>query len=119
MLRFALIAVVGIVSGSAGYVTFAACCDSENKTCPATSTTSSVLLLAEAAGTASAPADKVDVKNTKCIVMPEDDAGEMTVEHDGKLYHVCCKSCIKAFKKDPAKYVQALEADPAKFGVAK
>jgi YHS domain-containing protein len=60
----------------------------------------------------------VDIGNTKCIVSA-DDVGTTTVEYQGKLYHLCCADCLADFKKDPAKYVKALEADPAKYGVKK
>lgn len=65
---------------------------------------------------ATAPAGKIDVGNTKCIVTGED-VGDDTLEYQGKLYHICCPSCIKKFNKDPEKYLKALAADPAKFGV--
>jgi YHS domain-containing protein len=78
---------------------------------PAVTEDASVVLLTE-----TAPA-KTDVKNTKCIVMPEDDVGDATVEHKGKVYHLCCKGCVKKFNKDPEKYVKAFDADPSKFGV--
>ena len=60
----------------------------------------------------------VDIGNTKCIVSG-DDVSTNTVEYQGKLYHLCCSDCLADFKKDPAKYVKALEADPAKYGVKK
>jgi len=28
-----------------------------------------------------------------------------SVEHDGKLYHFCCKGCAEKFKADPARYL--------------
>ncbi len=63
-------------------------------------------------------AQVVDIGNTKCIVSG-DDVSSTTVEYQGKLYHLCCSDCLADFKKDPAKYVRALEADPAKYGVKK
>jgi YHS domain-containing protein len=60
----------------------------------------------------------VDIGNKKCIVSG-DDVGSQTVEYQGKLYHLCCTDCRADFKKDPAKYVKALESDPAKYGVKK
>ena len=63
---------------------------------------------------------KTDMKNTKCVVMV-DDVGDSKnlVEYMGKVYHICCDSCIATFNKDPEKYVKALEAEPEKFGLAK
>jgi len=61
-----------------------------------------------------------DSGNTKCLMMPEDDITDgVTAEYKGVTYHFCCKSCVKAFNKNPEKYVKAFEADPAKFGVKK
>ena len=78
-----------------------------------------------AAAAASAPATEksaaVDVKNTKCIVTKEEVEGDdqTTLEYKGKTYHLCCSMCIKKFNADPEKYVKALEADPAAYGVKK
>jgi YHS domain-containing protein len=76
------------------------------------------VVLADAAATAPATqkAAAVDVKNTKCIVTGEDVEDE-TFEYNGKIYHVCCSSCEKRFKKDPEKYIKDLQANPAKYGV--
>jgi len=61
---------------------------------------------------------KTDMKNTKCIVLGDDvGTSKNMVEYQGKVYHICCDSCIATFNKDPEKYVKALEADPAKFGL--
>ena len=63
---------------------------------------------------------KVDVKNTKCIVM-EDSIGSSKnyVEYKGSVYRICCSDCVATFNKNPEKYVKALESEPLKFGVAK
>lgn len=82
-----------------------------------------VLLDVATTAPATAPASKaVDVNNTKCLISGEavGSMGEgQTVEYKGKLYHFCCSDCVKTFNKDPDKYVKALEADPAKWGVKK
>jgi YHS domain-containing protein len=26
------------------------------------------------------------------------------VEHEGKIYSLCCEACVKAFKEDPEKF---------------
>lgn len=48
-----------------------------------------------------------------CIVTNEK-LGEMgkpfVFTHEGQEFKLCCKSCQKDFKKDPAKYVKKLEA---------
>jgi hypothetical protein len=113
----ALLAVAGM---SAGMAAFAAA-TTDDGSCPACDAaageTAPVLLLTAAA---SAPATQaaVDVGNTKCMVMPDDDVTPgKTVTYDGKIYHFCCDDCIADFKKDPAKYIKAMQADPKKYGV--
>lgn len=60
----------------------------------------------------------VDVGNTRCVIMDDDDAlPTVSTTYDGKIYHFCCKDCLREFKKDPAKYAKAVEADPAKYGI--
>ena len=34
--------------------------------------------------------------------------------HEGREMKLCCKSCLKDFKKDPAKYVKKVEQAEAK-----
>ena len=34
--------------------------------------------------------------------------------HEGREIKLCCKSCLKDFKKDPAKYIKKIEAAEAK-----
>ena len=66
----------------------------------------------------SADSAKIDVKNTQCIATG-DAVGDSTttVEYQGKVYHLCCGDCVKDFNAAPEKYIKALEANPAKFGV--
>ena len=62
----------------------------------------------------------VKVGNTKCIVSGEDPMdGGSSIVYKGKEYTLCCPSCKRDFNKDPEKYVKALEADPAKYGLKK
>lgn len=50
---------------------------------------------------------------TQCVVSKEP-LGTMgkpvKVTHDGTEVYLCCKSCIKKFQKDPAKYVALVKA---------
>lgn len=50
---------------------------------------------------------------TQCVVSKEP-LGTMgkpvKVSHDGTEVYLCCKSCIKKFQKDPAKYVALVKA---------
>ena len=47
-----------------------------------------------------------------CIVSDEKLGGDMgkpyVFEQDGQEIKLCCKSCLKDFKKDPAKYIKKL-----------
>lgn len=53
-----------------------------------------------------------DAGNTMCPVSNEhiEQGKEIKVEHEGKAYNLCCKACMKDFKKDPQKYIGKLEA---------
>ena len=55
--------------------------------------------------------ESVDVGNKICPVSGEKiKEGEVyQVEHEGKIYNLCCKACQKDFKKDPGKYIEKLE----------
>ena len=33
------------------------------------------------------------------------------VEHDGKVYNLCCKMCAKDFKKNPEKYLEKVKEE--------
>jgi YHS domain-containing protein len=49
--------------------------------------------------------------NTVCPVSSEDIDDPVLVEYNGKVYGVCCKSCLKKFIKDPEKYISRLSSD--------
>ncbi|MHC4914717.1 MAG: YHS domain-containing protein [Planctomycetota bacterium] len=46
---------------------------------------------------------------TTCPLMGGKINKEIYADHEGKRVYFCCKGCIPAFKKDPAKYVKKLE----------
>lgn len=54
----------------------------------------------------------------KCVVSDEAFGGEMgkpvKVTHEGTDVYLCCKSCLKDFKADPAKYVKMVKDAAAK-----
>ncbi len=53
----------------------------------------------------------------KCVVSDEklDSMGKPYVfKHEGREVQLCCKSCLKDFKKDPAKYIKKIEEAEAK-----
>ncbi len=47
--------------------------------------------------------------NTKCPVSGEDIDPSKTVVYKGQTIAFCCPDCIKAFNKDPEKYVAKLK----------
>ena len=53
-----------------------------------------------------------------CVVSGEAFGGEMgkpvKVTHEGTDVYLCCKSCLKDFKADPAKYVKMVKYAAAK-----
>lgn len=54
--------------------------------------------------------------NSVCPVTGEEiEKGAPTVTYEGKTYALCCKSCIKKFNKEPAKYIGNLSEDGKKF----
>ncbi len=64
----------------------------------------------------------VEVGNTICPVSKEEIpapgkegpmGGAVKYEYNGKIYNLCCKMCVKDFKKDPEKYSKIAE-DQAK-----
>ncbi len=50
----------------------------------------------------------------KTCIVSDEELGSMgdpyTFTHEGQEFQLCCKSCLKSFKKDPAKHVKKLEA---------
>jgi len=54
----------------------------------------------------------VNVGNKICPVSKEKLGGmgkAFEYEHNGKIYNLCCKGCLKDFKKDPEKYIKIIE----------
>ena len=51
----------------------------------------------------------LDRLQTTCPVMGGEIDKALYVDHDGKRIYLCCKGCIAAVKKDPAKYVKQME----------
>ena len=48
-----------------------------------------------------------------CVVSDEKLGGDMgdpyVFTHEGREVKLCCKSCLKDFKKDPAKYMKKID----------
>ncbi len=66
-----------------------------------------------AAGSATNAAAEVKAitPQTTCPVMKGSAINKkLFVDCEGKRIYVCCRMCIKAVKKDPAKYVKEMEA---------
>jgi YHS domain-containing protein len=59
-------------------------------------------------------AEKAKPYPMKTCVVSDEKLGEMgdpyTFTHGGQEFKLCCKSCLKDFKKDPAKYLKKVEA---------
>jgi YHS domain-containing protein len=50
-------------------------------------------------------------KQTNCPVMTDNPINEkLFVDVEGKRIYVCCNTCLKIAKEDPAKYIKQLEA---------
>lgn len=74
--------------------------DSTGKTCDKKCCQSKAAAATDPAakqGTAVDPVCKMDVTV---------EGGKYTAEYQGKTYYFCSKSCMKMFKKDPAKYIK-------------
>lgn len=58
----------------------------------------------------------VEVGNKLCPVSGEE-VGKMgpavKLEHEGKIYNLCCAMCAKDFKNDPAKFAKKAEDEVA------
>ncbi len=65
-----------------------------------------------------AAATKVKPYTLKYCVVSGDKLGEMgkpfVYTNDNREIKFCCKSCLKDFKKDPAKYIKKIEEGEAK-----
>ena len=76
-----------------------------------------VLLAGLVAGTLSVRAADKDKKPLpypldKCVVSDEklgDHGKPYVFAHEGQEIKMCCKSCLKDFKKEPAKYLKKIE----------
>ncbi len=58
----------------------------------------------------------VEVGNKLCPVSGEQigTMGEgLPVEHNGKMYKLCCEGCLKDFNKDPEKFTKIAEDEAA------
>ncbi len=68
--------------------------------------------------------DKTEAKikpyTLKTCAVSDEKLGEMgkpyVFTNDNREIKLCCKSCLKDFKKDPAKYVKKIEQAEAKAG---
>jgi len=76
-------------------------------------TLSLTYLVAPLSGFAAEKGDRTKVYPLDKCVVSDEKLGEMgkpyVFKHEGREIQLCCKSCLKDFKKDPAKYVKKLE----------
>ena len=76
-----------------------------------------------AVAAAASVAAPVEVGNKICpvsgekIVKKTDMGGPVKIEHNGKMYGLCCPMCIKDFKKDPDKYAAIADKEVANASV--
>lgn len=50
--------------------------------------------------------DKKESDKLICIVTKEEADPALSMEYKGKVYHFCCKKCVKKFKENPEKYIK-------------
>ena len=55
--------------------------------------------------------DEAVPNQISCPVMGGKINKEIFVNHNGERVYLCCAGCVEAFKKDPAKYLEKMEAD--------
>ncbi len=59
--------------------------------------------------------EKVSMMQTKCPVMGGKIDKKLSAVHDGKKVYFCCPACKAKFEKDPAKYIEKMEAQGVKL----
>ena len=54
-----------------------------------------------------------EVGNKVCPVSGEqiNEESKVTYKYQGKIYNLCCASCIEEFSNHPQKYIQIIEAE--------
>lgn len=57
----------------------------------------------------------MEKKQTICPVKGKKVNAEKVVEHEGYKIYVCCNGCVKAFKKNPKKYMAKLKKQGVKL----
>lgn len=66
-----------------------------------------------ALGQGEKPAKKLKPYPLKVCAVSDEKLGSMgaeyVFEHQGREIKLCCKSCLKEFKKDPAKYIKKID----------
>lgn len=57
--------------------------------------------------------EAIEVGNTICPVTGDeiDSETKVTYEYEGNIYNFCCEACVEEFKKDPEKYIEAMEEE--------
>ena len=75
------------------------------------------------AGLAADKKPKLKPYTLKVCIVTGEKLGEMgdpfVYEYEGREIKLCCKGCVKDFKKDPAKYIKKIEEAEAKAKKAK
>jgi len=61
--------------------------------------------------------DAINVGNKICplsgeVIADVGDGSGVQVEHEGKVYNLCCSMCAKDFKKDPERFIKKINEEP-------
>lgn len=64
----------------------------------------------DAAGGGSASAHKPGIVQTMCPIEGKRIAGDIYMDHKGKLVYLCSLDCMQVFEEDPGKYIRKLLA---------
>lgn len=59
--------------------------------------------------------EDMEKKQTLCPVKGKKVDASKVVEHEGFKIYVCCNGCVKAFKKNPKKYMEKLKESGVKL----
>jgi len=56
-----------------------------------------------------APSSKVKITQKLCPVMGQPIDENIYVDYKGRRVYFCCQACVKAFNKEPEKYIKKLD----------
>jgi YHS domain-containing protein len=62
------------------------------------------------------PEAVIDVRYETCPVMGGKVNPDVSLFHEGKIYHFCCPGCLKSFTENPEKYIAKIK-DPVEVEI--